>query len=83
MRSNKFIPVACASCCLLVVGLVSAVPCHWDCEPNPDGNVGVNDFLTVLAEWGEGPSSQADVNHDQIVDILDFLEVLAHWGPCP
>ena len=83
MRSRKFITGACAGCCLLVVGLTYAVPCPWDCEPVSNGNVGLTDFLFVIGEWGQGPSSPADVNHDQIVDINDFLELLAHWGPCP
>ena len=83
MRSLKFKSMACASCCLLVAGVAYAVPCPCDCDGSNDGNVGINDFLTVLSEWGNGPSSPADVNHDQIVNINDFLEILANWGPCP
>ena len=82
MRSRKLTSMTCASC-LLVAGLAYAVPCPWDCDGSNDGIVGINDFLFVLTEWGNGPSSQADVNHDQIVDISDFLAILGHWGPCP
>jgi len=83
MRSRKFTSMTCASSCLLVAGLAYAVPCPWDCASPNDGIVGINDFLFVLSEWGNGPSSQADVNHDQIVNINDFLLILSNWGPCP
>ncbi len=26
--------------------------CPWDCEANPDGAVGITDFLTLVANWG-------------------------------
>ena len=58
-------------------------PCSWDCQAVPDGNVGINDFLDLLGNWGrigtpcdfgDGPAG---------VGIEDFLDLLAHWGPCP
>ena len=54
-----------------------------DCPADVDGDgvVGINDFLEVLADWGQ-PGGPADVNSDGVVDILDFLLVLAEWGPC-
>ena len=56
-------------------------PCPWDCEPVPDGNVGIVDFLTLLAQWGAlGESCDFDGSG---VGIVDFLKLLANWGPCP
>ena len=26
--------------------------CPWDCEPVPDGDVGITDFLLLLGNWG-------------------------------
>ena len=54
--------------------------CPWDCGSPPDGDVGIVDFLTLLAQWG-GPGS-CDFSGD-MVDIVDFLDLLAHWGACP
>ena len=53
--------------------------CPWDCADG-DGNVGIVDFLALLADWG-GPGA-CDFNGGG-VGITDFLELLGHWGPCP
>jgi hypothetical protein len=55
-------------------------PCPSDV--NSDGETNVQDFLLVLAEWGQtgGP---ADINKDGIVNVADFLQMLGEWGPCP
>ena len=46
-----------------------------------DGNVGINDFLAVLAKWGVcGPPCPEVADLDGSVGILDFLNVLANWG---
>jgi hypothetical protein len=56
-------------------------PCPWDCEPIPDGSVGIADFLDLLAQWTEvGTSCDFDGGG---VGITDFLELLANWGSCP
>ena len=48
------------------------------------GDVGIGDFLQVLAQWGPcPPNCFADIDGDGEVGILDFLLVLALWGPCP
>ncbi|MHC4219712.1 MAG: hypothetical protein ACYSU7_14825 [Planctomycetota bacterium] len=57
------------------------VPCPWDL--NGDGDVGINDFLGLLAAWGPNPGHPADFDGDGNVGITDFLELLANWGPCP
>ncbi len=54
--------------------------CPWDCEPTPNGDVGINDFLAVLAQWGSPGSCDFDGGG---VGINDFLDLLANWGPCP
>ncbi len=53
--------------------------CTWDCGDG-DGQVGINDFLTLLGQW-DGPGS-CDFDGGG-VGIVDFLALLANWGPCP
>ncbi len=56
--------------------------CPWDLDA--DGDVGITDFLTLLAAWGPVPTPDPpDFDGDGIVGILDFLQLLAHWGACP
>jgi hypothetical protein len=55
--------------------------CKWDIDDS--GDVGVADFLALLAAWGTNPGSPADFNCDGHVGVEDFLELLAHFGPCP
>jgi hypothetical protein len=48
------------------------------------GDVGVTDFLALLAAWGPQPlGDPADIDHDGSVGVTDFLKLLAQWGPCP
>jgi hypothetical protein len=56
-------------------------PCPWDCQPTPDGEVNISDFLAILAQWG-GPGS-CDFDGNNVVDVQDFLEFLGNFGPCP
>ena len=56
-------------------------PCPWDCEPLPDGTVGITDFLSLLAQWGQVGTS-CDFGGGG-VGITDFLKLLANWGACP
>ena len=71
----------CSSICQTIVADVE--PCPWDCQVNPSGAVGIEDFLRLLAQWtqidvdcdfGEGPPG---------VGVEDFLKLLEKWGPCP
>jgi hypothetical protein len=52
-----------------------------------DGEVGVTDFLVLLAEWGPCPDPPdpcpSDLDDDGEVGVTDFLVLLAEWGPCP
>jgi hypothetical protein len=55
-------------------------PCPWDCEPVGDGEVGITDFLALLAQWGQ-PETSCDFDGGG-VGVSDFLFMLANWGPC-
>jgi agmatine/peptidylarginine deiminase len=48
-----------------------------------DGEVGVTDFLALLAAWGPNPGHPADLDGDDEVGVTDFLILLGLWGPCP
>ena len=55
------------------------VGCEWDCADG-DGDVGIVDFLQLLAEWDQvGTACDFDGGG---VSIVDFLKLLANWGPC-
>lgn len=54
-------------------------PCPWDCADD-NGDVGINDFLALLAQWTTPGSCDFDGGG---VGINDFLTLLANWGPCP
>ena len=54
--------------------------CPWDCGGDDDGNIGITDFLELLAQWGTPGSCDFDGGG---VGINDFLGLLANWGPCP
>ena len=56
-------------------------PCPWDCGEPADGEVGVVDFLALLAQWGQF-AAPCDFDN-QGVGVVDFLDLLANWGPCP
>ncbi|MCH7798090.1 MAG: hypothetical protein IID28_06555 [Planctomycetes bacterium] len=78
-RRHRLIAGVCA------FAVASAAPgqqptCPWDCGTPVDAEVGIVDFLTLLAQWGVGGSCDFDGGN---VGITDFLELLAHWGPCP
>ncbi len=63
------------------------------CEPtciadiDGTGDVGIVDFLDLLADWGPCPALPApcenDFDRDGVVGILDFVFLLSKWGPCP
>ncbi len=56
----------------------TSCPSDVDC----DGNVGITDFLALLAAWGTDPGGPPDIDGDGTVGINDFLLLLANWGPC-
>ena len=58
----------------------------WSTDPGAppdfdgDCNVGIVDFLMLLANWGSNPGHRADIDGDGIVGITDFLTLFANWG---
>ena len=61
-------------------GVPDECECLWDIDG--DLNVGITDFLAVLAAWGSDPGGPPDFDGDGTVGINDFLMLLANWGPC-
>jgi len=49
---------------------------------NGDGEVGVNEILTIIEVWGTD-DADADITGDGIVGVDDLLTVISAWGPCP
>ncbi len=50
---------------------------------NGDGNVGVEDLLSVLDQWGVcGYNCSADLTGDEHVGVDDLLVLLGAWGAC-
>jgi hypothetical protein len=51
-----------------------------------DGEVGIVDFLQLLADWGpcdDCGDCPSDLDDDCTVSVTDFLVLLGNWGPCP
>lgn len=57
----------------------AGTPCPFDCGDG-NGEVGIVDFLALLAGWGAPGPCDLD-GHG--VGISDFLNLLANWGACP
>jgi hypothetical protein len=57
--------------------------CDCDCKTPCDAQVGVLDFLELLAQWGGDGSCDCATPENDEVDVLDFLYMLSVWGPCP
>jgi hypothetical protein len=55
-------------------------------DVNMDGDVGLEDLLTLLSAWGPCPAEcPADLDGSGSVDFTDLLIVLSHWNwsvPC-
>jgi hypothetical protein len=45
-----------------------------------DGDVDVEDLLTLLADWGPCEGCPADLDGNGAVDVSDLLALLANWG---
>lgn len=54
--------------------------------PTPDGTIGAQDLVLVLALFGTDPAdplfSFGDINEDGFIDGVDLLMVIAEWGSC-
>ncbi len=62
----------------VVVDYVISCPADLDL----DGDVGIVDFLDLLAQWDTNPGGPPDFDGNGNVGIEDFLELLGNWGPC-
>jgi hypothetical protein len=53
-------------------------------DANGDGQVNVDDLITVILAWGACPAPpqpcEADVNHDGTVDVDDLIMVILNWS---
>ncbi len=49
-------------------------------DANRDGQVNIEDILTVVDQWGACDGCPADLNQSGSVDIDDLLEVSANWS---
>ena len=58
-------------------------PCPWDCDGSDDGQVGILDFLELLAQWGMEDTSCDTGAGDAGVGDNEFEDLLANWGACP
>lgn len=54
--------------------------CPWDCQDVPNGNVGIEDLLAELAQWGACCTSCDHGHGAPCVGIEDHLTLLARWG---
>ncbi len=61
-------------------GMINPCGCQGDFDG--DGEVDVNDLLTVLNGWG-GNDGIGDANGDGTTDVDDLLLVISVWGACP
>jgi CxxC motif-containing protein (DUF1111 family) len=56
-------------------------------DTDGDGEVGVVEFMDLIATWGPCPDLPGpcplDLDTDHVVSITDFLLLLSLWGPCP
>jgi len=60
--------------------LIQATLCGCAGDLNGDGEVGILDFLLLLAGWGL--PGQGDVDGDGDSDFIDILFMFNAWGPC-
>jgi hypothetical protein len=59
--------------------------CVADCDVPSDGQVNIDDLVSVLNAWGltgQAAGTQ-DVNRSGVVDMDDLVVVITAWGACP
>jgi hypothetical protein len=63
--------------------VASIVACEQENIPGDidgDGEVAVDDLLTLLGDWGDCPDCPADLDGDGSVTVNDLLILLGNWG---
>jgi hypothetical protein len=74
---------------IIRVPIPGGLVCAADIAPaGGDGQVNVQDLLSVITNWGAcpnpcPPNCAADINADCNVNVVDLLAVITAWGPCP
>jgi hypothetical protein len=66
-------------------GVVNMTASGASCVGDLDGSgdVGANDLLAILADWGDcGDTCTGDANGDGIADVEDLLLVIGAFGAC-
>ena len=63
------------------IGFRVARPDSNPSDLDGDDDVGILDFLQMLAAWGPCPGCVEDIDNDGMVGIVDLLALLAAWGP--
>jgi hypothetical protein len=60
------------------------IPDECQCPADTDGNgeVNVNDLLTVLMDWGTCPYCPGEITGDGYVNVEDLLAIIGAWGSC-
>ena len=76
IESDYLIPAVNSASCL--------VPCPEPCpaDVNGDTEVGFDDLVVVLADWGSCSGCAADIDASGVVDFNDLLVLLGDFGPC-
>ena len=84
-RCRRFGAVVTACLLTTSAGAFANDSCPGDVAPN--GHVGFEDVIVLLAQWGPCPPPEqdciADLDEDRQVGMSDLLIVLSNWGPCP
>ncbi len=75
-------PGTCGDPPVVDMGAYEFQGCRWDCGGDDDGNVGIADFLALLAQWGTVDATCDFGLGAPGVGIEEFLNLLANWGPC-
>jgi hypothetical protein len=66
----------------------ASCPANLVATPGVPQEVGIDDLLAVVNDWGPCPSPcpvhcNSDINNDCQVGIDDLLSLINSWGPCP
>ncbi|MFM7134559.1 MAG: hypothetical protein ACKO0W_09615 [Planctomycetota bacterium] len=75
---KNMLPIMCVAAVCSAAG--AGATCEGDV--NGDTNVGLEDLVAVLQDWGCMKGCDGDATGDGMVNQFDLLAVLSNWGPC-
>ena len=85
MKLQRAIPSVLLICCMAASPQTLRAECCFG-DITGDGEVNVNEILSILMSWGpcpdQGQACPSDVDQSGDVDVEDLLAVAASWGPC-